>query len=68
MILCTDSFTIPDVVRLMNVLIIRYRLDCTLRMDHGKYPRIYIRANSMPLLRSIVVTHTHPSMYYKLRI
>jgi hypothetical protein len=30
-VLCTDSFTVPDVVRLMNVLIVRYQLECTLR-------------------------------------
>jgi hypothetical protein len=30
-ILCTDSYTILDVVRLMNVLMIKYRLECTLR-------------------------------------
>ena len=30
LILCTDSYTIKEVVRLMNVLMIRYRLDCTL--------------------------------------
>jgi len=28
--ICTDSYTIQDVVRLMNVLIIRYELKCTL--------------------------------------
>jgi len=26
LLLCTDSFTTPDVVRLMNVLMVRYRL------------------------------------------
>jgi len=66
-ILCTDSFTTPDVVRLMNVLIIRYNLECNLRMHIGK-PRIYIRSASMPLLRFIVVGHMDPSMLYKLGI
>lgn len=63
--LCTDSFTISDVVRLINVLILRYTLDCTLQMDR-QYPRIYIKQVSIPLLRSIVISHMHPSMYYKL--
>ncbi|RUS28596.1 hypothetical protein BC938DRAFT_481696 [Jimgerdemannia flammicorona] len=51
----------------MNVLMIRYRLDCTLQFDHG-LPVIYIKAHSMPLLRSIVLEHMDPSMLYKLGI
>jgi len=50
----------------MNVLMIRYRLDCTLRLHQGRYPRIYIRANSIPLLRSIVMPYMCSSMLYKL--
>ena len=65
-LLCTDSFTLQDVIRLMNVLIIRYRLDCTLRVQGPNY-RIYIRRRSMPLLRSIITPHFHSSMLYKLR-
>jgi hypothetical protein len=34
LIICTDSFSIEDVVRLINVLIIRYRLECTLDIIH----------------------------------
>jgi len=66
-VLCTDSFTIPDVVRLMNVLIIRYNLDCTLRSHVGS-PRIYIRSGSMPTLRLIVIPHMNESMLGKLGI
>ena len=32
LIICTNSYSIEDVVRLMNVLIIRYRLKCILRL------------------------------------
>jgi hypothetical protein len=56
LILCTNSYTIQDVVRLMNVLIIRYTLKCTLRLHRQKNKmgyEIYIRQRSMPLLRSI---------------
>ena len=71
LVLCTNCFTILDVVRLMNVLIIRYRLQCVLRLKqrNGKTEYlIYIRQASMPLLRSIVTLYMHPSMYYKLKI
>ena len=39
--LCTDSYSIEDVVRLMNVLFIRYDLKCTLHVYENRY-RIYI--------------------------
>lgn len=68
LIICTDSYTVEDVVKLMNVLIIRYRLDCTLRLDRPNKPRIYIRERSMTTLRSIVIPYMHSSMLYKLRI
>jgi hypothetical protein len=66
LILCTDSYTLQDVVILMNVLIIRYNLECTLRVKGDKKYRIYIRSSSMPRLRSIVSQHMVPSMLYKL--
>ena len=37
LILCTDSYSIQDVVRLINVLIVRYRFKCTLRNHSQKY-------------------------------
>jgi hypothetical protein len=49
----------------MNVLMVRYQIDCTLQMLKGK-PRIYIKASSMPLLRSIVLEHMDPSMLYRI--
>jgi hypothetical protein len=66
LILCTDSYSLIDVVRLINVLIVKYNLECTLRHHTATQPRIYIRQRSMPLLRNIVVPHMHPSMLYKL--
>jgi len=65
--LCTDSFMVPDVVRLMNVLMVKFRLDCTLFMKGGKHPRISIRSSSMPRLRGLVLPHMDPSMIYKLK-
>lgn len=66
LIICTDSYCIEDVVRLMNVLIIKYKLECTLRHHTLTQPRINIRQRSMPLLRTIVRPHMHSSMLYKL--
>lgn len=67
LVICTNSFTIPDTVRLMNVLMIRYRLNCTLTIRNGKEPMIYIRTKSMPLLRSIISPYMHSSMLYKIQ-
>ena len=65
--LCTDSYTITDVVRLMNVLIVRYRLKVTLHTDRGMY-RIYLSKSSMPILISVVKPYMVASMLYKLGI
>nr|YP_009262016.1 LAGLIDADG endonuclease [Chrysoporthe austroafricana]AMX22091.1 LAGLIDADG endonuclease [Chrysoporthe austroafricana] len=66
--LCTDCYTIHDVIRLMNVLIIRYGLTCTLQKKRDNQYRIYISSKSMALLRSIVAPYMHSSMLYKLGI
>lgn len=66
--LCTDCYTLCDVIKLMNVLIIRYGLICTLQKKREGQYRIYISSKSMPLLRSITTPHMHPSMLYKLNI
>lgn len=68
LLLCTDSFRIPDVVKLMNVLIIRYQLNCTLRFQTPTQPRIYIREGSMKNLRGIVEPYMFSSMLYKLEV
>ena len=54
LIICTDSYFIEDVVRLINVLIIKYRVDCTIRNPKVNQYRINIRERSMPHIREIV--------------
>ena len=66
LIICTDSYTIQEIVRIINVLIIKYRLECTLRYLTPTKPRIYIRERSMPILRNIVRPHMVKSMLYKI--
>ena len=66
----TNSFSLPDIVRLMNVLMIRYRLECTIHLKRRQNQKIeyliYIKHCSMPLLRTIVIPYMSPSMYYKI--
>jgi hypothetical protein len=66
LLLCTDSNTIQDVVRLMNVLTIRYDLKCTMHNSNPGQYRIYISRKSMPKLISIVKPHMAPCMLFKL--
>lgn len=68
LIFCTDSYSVEDVVKLMNVLITKYRLECTLRFHTPTQPRIYIREGSMPWLRQIVKPYMCPSMLYKIKL
>jgi len=65
LIICTDSFTVEEVSRLMIVLYVRYGIYSNLSIHKGN-PRIYIRTSSMPTLRNLVRPHMHPSFLYKL--
>jgi hypothetical protein len=65
LVLCTESFSPQDVNRLLNVLIFKFKLDCTLQKSGASF-NIYIRAKSMPLLRTLILQHIHSSMLYKL--
>ena len=49
-----------------TVLIIRYELNCTLRLKRKNQYRIYIRAKSLAKLRKIVYPYMDSSMLYKL--
>lgn len=67
LVLCTDSYSIEDTVRLLNVLIIKYRLECILRASRKNQYRIYIRQNSMATLVKIVSPYMYSTMLYKIK-
>lgn len=66
LILCTDCFSINEVVILINILTIRYGFKCTIHMAAG-LPRIYISRDSMESLRKVVAPHMFPFSMYKLQ-
>ena len=73
LILCTNSYSIQDVTRLMNVLMIRHRLECSITVKKQSITKkveflIYIRHGSIPLLRTIVKPYMHSSFLYKLQL
>jgi len=59
---------VSDIVRLMNVLRIRHRLDCALKFHTPTQPRIFIPERSMCRLREVVQPFMHSSMMYKIGI
>ena len=63
--LCTESYQTSERLKLMNVLMIKYRINCSLNYLGGK-ARIYISAKSMNLLYSIVKPYRSKDMLYKL--
>ena len=64
--LCTDGFTYQDVSRLINILILKFQLDCKMHIYSGK-PRIYISAKSMNRLRVLVAPFFIPFSSYNLK-
>ena len=70
-VLCTDSFTREEIELLISVLETKFNLICTIQKAPSKNSnrfRIYISAKSVPILRTLVQSHFHPTMLYKLGI
>lgn len=65
-ILQTQSFTVCDVVRLINVLTLKFHCKCRIDYQEGK-PVIFIGARSMKTLHTRLIKHIPISMYYKLQ-
>ncbi|KAG0122693.1 LAGLIDADG endonuclease, partial [Tuber indicum] len=64
--ICTDAYSSSDIVKLINVLMIKYRLVCTIHVLDDRQ-RIYISAKSINLLASIIKPYMIKSMYYKIK-
>jgi hypothetical protein len=66
LILCTDSFTLKEVLLLMNVLIIKYDFKCSLHQPAPNSYRIYISKTSMAKLQDLVLPYMVKNMLYKI--
>ena len=64
----TDSFSIKDCIKLTNVLIIKYNINCTIQIQKKGTPRMYIGTKSKKKLIPLIIPYMIPSMYYKLGI
>jgi hypothetical protein len=65
--IATHSFSKKDVEKLIFVLKFKYDLNCTVQKISikNKY-NIYIKKDSMNILKNLILPHLHTSMYYKL--
>lgn len=65
LILCTDCFSIKEVIILMNILKIKLDIDSTIHMDNGK-PRIHINKKNLLKIRSKLLPHFSNHFLYKI--
>lgn len=64
-ILCTDCFTIKEVVLLINILLIKYNINSTIHYDNNK-PRIYINKKELNKIIPYIKPYFVKSFLYKL--
>jgi|SRR5690606_3455630 len=60
----TQSFTLKENVFIINVLMIKFNIKCSIHMQRNQ-PTIYISSKSMPIIRKLVSPYLHESMRYK---
>ena len=63
----TYGFTLQEVELLIKVLMNKFELKCSIHMKNNQ-PRIFIYNKSINTLKSLVISHMHPSMLYKLSL
>ena len=52
--ICTDSFKLKDVERLVTHLKVKYKISCSIHKVHGRY-RIYILVKSVPIIKNLII-------------
>jgi hypothetical protein len=64
--LCTDGFTLKEVILLINILIIKFDISPTVHTEKAKYYRIYINGKDLKKLRPKVEPYFIKSLLYKI--
>lgn len=64
-ILCTDSYSIEEVVLLMNILYIKFNIRSTIHYDNGRN-RIHINKKNLLKIRSKLLPHFNKHFLYKI--
>ncbi len=65
LVLQTQSFTIKEVILIINVLMHKFNLKCSIQMQRNQ-PTIYIYTKSMKELSPKIIPYFVPSMLYKI--
>jgi len=64
-ILCTDSFSIKDVIKLMNILYIKFNIKSTIHYDNNR-PRIFINKLELNKIKSQIKPFIVKRFLYKI--
>lgn len=65
-ILCTDGFSIKEVIFLMNILRIKFGIKPTKYLFKDRYPRIHIFRRDLLILRPFIAPYFVKHFYYKI--
>lgn len=61
----TQCYTIQQLVLIINILIIKFRLDCSIHKNRNTHV-IYIKRKSIKRNINNIIPHMHNSMLYKI--
>jgi hypothetical protein len=64
-VLCTDSFSIKEVILLINILLIKFNIKSTIHVDNGK-ARIYINKVELDKFKHLIKPYFVNSFLYKI--
>ena len=68
--LCTDSYTLPEVELLIQILENKYKLKCTIHIKKGisgnEYHRIYIGRKSLYEIKPLLIPHMHKYLFIQI--
>ena len=65
LVLCTDNFSLPEVVLLVNILIIKFDINPTIQKEKDKF-RIYINEKSLIKIKPFIEIYFVDHFFYKI--
>jgi hypothetical protein len=65
LVLCTDNFTLQEVVLLVNILIIKFDINPTIQKEKNKF-RIYLNDKSLMKIKHLILPHFVDHFLYKI--
>ena len=64
-ILCTDNFSLKEIILLINILKIKFDIDCTIHNDNNKH-RIFINKKSLNKIYVNIKPYFDNNFLYKI--